>query len=311
MDSIYSKNQSGFIQIPILITIIAGILVLSGGGYVGVKQYQSSRAEKIENNKLAQEEQQQKDLVFEKLKQEVEVLKNKKPEIIKQTIFREAPAAQIGVDDISIIKEWRPRVAYIDCKVVFNGTNMGEQSGSGYVLGSDVQSGEVFLLTNKHITNVATHYPDGKSTGFSLSPTSCDIKLPGDSQFMTAYGPFGASDKEDWALVTIKTPTPYMKTIIKNIWDGGCKSKAELGEKILILGYPGIGDQNDVTVTDGIISGYDGKYYITSAKIEHGNSGGVAISLKNNCYLGIPTFVVSGELESLARILNINTIFPN
>lgn len=291
----------------VILTMLVGVAGVSGAGYFGLKQYQKYQTGIIKKEKASQEIQQQKDLVVEKLKQEVEVLKNKKPEII----IKEISARQIGVDDISIIKEWRPRVAYIDCKVVFNGTNMGEQSGSGYVLGSDEQSGEVFLLTNKHITDIATHYPDGKSTGFSLNPTSCDIKLPGDSKSMTAYGPFGASDKEDWALIAIKTPTPYMKTIIKNIWDGGCNGKAELGEKILILGYPGIGDQNDVTVTDGIVSGYDGKYYITSAKIEHGNSGGVAISLKNNCYLGIPTFVVSGELESLARILNINTIFPN
>jgi len=34
------KNQNGFIQIPILITIIMGVLVVSGIGYFSVKQYQ-------------------------------------------------------------------------------------------------------------------------------------------------------------------------------------------------------------------------------------------------------------------------------
>ena len=32
------KNQRGFIQIPILIAIIVGVLVVGGAGYVGVKQ---------------------------------------------------------------------------------------------------------------------------------------------------------------------------------------------------------------------------------------------------------------------------------
>src|SRR3989338_6838358 len=49
------KNQKGFIQIPLLIAIIAGVLVLGGGGYFGVKQYQNYQAEKVEERRLAQE----------------------------------------------------------------------------------------------------------------------------------------------------------------------------------------------------------------------------------------------------------------
>lgn len=307
------KSQKGFIQIPLLIAIIVGLLVL-GGGYFGVKQWQNYQTEKVEKEKITQEAQQQRDSEVEKLKQEVESLKSKKPEITKQSIFNEAPVPKTSNDATSIIKEWRPRVVFIDCKVVFEGNNMGEQSGSGYIFGSDVEKGDVIILTNNHVIDVPIHNLYGEPMGISATPTSCDIKVPGDSQFVTVYnadGPFSGSKKEDFGLISIKSPTPYMKEIIQNLWDGNCKNKAELGEKILIIGYPGIGDQNDVTVTDGIVSGYDGNYYITSAKIEHGNSGGVAISLKNNCYLGIPTFAVSGSIESLARILNVNAIFPN
>jgi hypothetical protein len=39
-------NPNGFIQIPLFIAIIAGILVFGSGGYFGVKQYQSYQAEK-------------------------------------------------------------------------------------------------------------------------------------------------------------------------------------------------------------------------------------------------------------------------
>lgn len=82
-----------------------------------------------------------------------------------------------------------------------------------------------------------------------------------------------------------------------------CTSTPEVGDSIVILGYPSIGSQTDITATQGIISGYDGEYYITSAGIDHGNSGGAAIDEKNNCYLGIPTWAKAGSFESLGRIL--------
>jgi len=90
------KNQGGFIQIPILIAIVAGVLVLGGGGYFGIQQYQNYKDEKIEQKKQAElnqkvdEEQQQKlqelldsqSAELEKQKSAIEALKNKKPEII-------------------------------------------------------------------------------------------------------------------------------------------------------------------------------------------------------------------------------------
>jgi hypothetical protein len=42
------KNQKGFIQIPILIAIMAGVLVLGGGGYFSIKQYHNYQ---VANNK--------------------------------------------------------------------------------------------------------------------------------------------------------------------------------------------------------------------------------------------------------------------
>ena len=82
-----------------------------------------------------------------------------------------------------------------------------------------------------------------------------------------------------------------------------CKTVPNLGDPVIMLGFPAIGSPTGVTVTQGIISGYDGDYFITDAKIDHGNSGGVAINLDGNCYLGLPTWAATGEIESLARIL--------
>lgn len=84
----------------------------------------------------------------------------------------------------------------------------------------------------------------------------------------------------------------------------------EIGENILIFGYPYTGGEmgTSITITEGIISGHDGKDYTTSAKIEHGNSGGIAISPKKDCFIGIPTSAFQGDLETLGRILKWQTI---
>lgn len=288
-----------------LILIILIILIVCGVSYFGVKQYQKYQTEIIKKENITQETQKQRDSEVEKLKQEVEALKNKKVETTPKPFF--PTSVSLPNDNVSIIKKWRPRIAYIDCKAEANNIKVAEQSGSGYVFGR-TDTGGVMILTNKHMITMTV-------SGHSFFPTSCEIKIPGDTQSMTVLpgdqilGNFDAAQIDDWTMITIKNPTSYLQNIVKNfLWDNDCKSTAELGEKILVLGYPGIGDKNDITVTDGIISGYDGNYYITSAKIEHGNSGGVAISMKNNCFLGIPSFVNVGSVESLARILKIGAI---
>ncbi len=89
-----------------------------------------------------------------------------------------------------------------------------------------------------------------------------------------------------------------------------CKS-VSIGDHLSVLGYPGVGGSS-LTVTDGIISGFEDdngvRYIKTSAKIEHGNSGGIAVK-DSGCVLGIPTFVETGRAESIGRILDLNNLF--
>lgn len=85
-----------------------------------------------------------------------------------------------------------------------------------------------------------------------------------------------------------------------------CKS-ADIGNRLSILGYPAIGGET-LTVTEGIISGFefhgDTRFIKSSAKLDHGNSGGLAIK-ESGCVVGIPTFVQRGPLESMGRILDL------
>jgi hypothetical protein len=105
----------------------------------------------------------------------------------------------------------------------------------------------------------------------------------------------------DFAYLPINNPTSYITNLADSVTNR-CSVQPPLGEEIAILGYPTNGSKTDITATQGIISGDDGNYYVTSAKVNHGNSGGAAIDIKNDCYLGIPTYY-EGDVESLPRIL--------
>lgn len=105
-----------------------------------------------------------------------------------------------------------------------------------------------------------------------------------------------------------------------------CPEKMSLNSPIVLVGYPAStasqtssGSLSPQTITNGIISAYDTsariksagdlKYenYFVSAKIDSGNSGGIAFSKDKNgmCLLGIPTWVSLGNYDTQGVIQNI------
>jgi hypothetical protein len=208
---------------------------------------------------------------------------------------------------ISIIQEWKPRVAKITCTWRnTSGRVYATGGGSGFVFKESIEGTEhTWVMTNKHV-----FLDDGRYT-----PYSCTIKLPGDETVFEVFfksGNYRTIDPLDVGLIEIVSPNTYVRgitSIQKVFTESFCAYTPSLGEKVAILGYPAIGTVGDITATEGIISGYDSDFYITSAKIEHGNSGGIALSIEKNCILGIPTFVRKGEIETLGRILSAQAIF--
>ncbi len=201
----------------------------------------------------------------------------------------------------SIVKEWSPRVVRIVCD-----DDKYVSSGSGVLTRMDWSNinkpNAPTLITNKHVIT------DPVSGNLF---TSCNFVVPGLSKYYTidmsveadladedvAYFPSGSTD-----------PPPAASTTLKV-----CSANdVEVGDKIAILGYPvngGTGNASTaITLTDGIVSSYDGQFYVTNAKIDHGNSGGAAILLKDDCYLGIPTWAQSGGFESFGRILSASNV---
>ena len=178
------KNQNGFIQIPILAAIIVGVLVLGGGGYFGVKQYQNYQAKKIEKEKVAQNEQKQKESEVENLKKEVEGLKKEQA--------KSAQLAQGELTNAAIIKAVKSAVVYVESPY---------GSGSGMIFTKDG-----YILTNAHVVketaSVKVYLVDGRS--FMISAMSYDedadiaiLKIDASNLPVVEFGDSSAAQQGD------------------------------------------------------------------------------------------------------------------
>lgn len=207
---------------------------------------------------------------------------------------------------------WSKSVALVNC-VNQNISNF-LSGGSGTLFKN--MYGEYVVLTNQHVVDGA----DLCFVLFLLDPTGTS----GFGNSVTFQGVFSgklSTDQDDdeyllkprvveqklrttsWATYPLSLDFIEKNAIINSVCE---RNMAKIGDDVAILGYPSIGSQYGLTLTSGKISGYEGNYYVTDAKIDHGNSGGAAILVRNNCYLGIPTFGVVGKVESLGRILDMS-----
>ena len=200
-----------------------------------------------------------------------------------------------------IVRQWEPYIVMVECKFYHPDTGelFVQTNGSGFL--TKWENTFVAILTNKHIIVPVSLEMDNLAD-------QCVIKFPQKDISITSSGISVLTNEFDWGLIAINSPNEYIDELMLTP-PYLCVADPVLGDEIAIMGYPNIGDENNVTITDGIISGFDENYFITSAKVEKGNSGGAAISLKNNCYLGTPTFATTGEIESLARILDVKVLF--
>lgn len=200
-------------------------------------------------------------------------------------------------DTAAIISQWKPLIASVKCDFRYSDTGRlyYQTSGSGTALKFD--NTPSVILTNKHVVT------DKNDFGAS----SCGIEMTNGKNEQIVSSDIRVSSKGyDLGYIYINNPNDYLRNLTAKT-QSFCVQQPNLGDEVVVLGYPLTGSKENITATEGIISGFEGDYYITSAKVEQGNSGGAAILLKDNCLLGIPTFVTLGKVESLARILDIKT----
>jgi hypothetical protein len=221
-------------------------------------------------------------------------------------------ASPAGAGYSALVSEWKKRVAKIECTWKrSNGTPYLNLEGSAVLV--KFANGLV-AITNKHVIVDENGY----------SPSDCVVgiydsgaRAVSESHGRGAAETYGyGSDGRDWGLIQLgptytsfETDDAAFDTNTNTQLRVCSNDDADVGDQIIILGYPSIGTAKGVTVTDGIVSGVEPDFYVTNAKIDHGNSGGAAVLVKEDCYLGIPTWVANnGGFESLGRILK--STFP-
>jgi len=301
-----TNTQKGFIQIPILIAIIFGVIVVSGAGYVGVKQYQKNKVEKQQQEATTQNEQATSTAELsevEKLRQEVNDLK-------KQTGSQKSSIKQVTqkLPTVTELKSQNPQqfedlvnenktqlleaskilsnkniIARVKPSVVYIETTSG--SGSGIIVSADG-----YVLTNAHVV-----------TGKNLAT----IKLTDGRSFNGAVA--GRDEVIDLALIKINA-TNLSPAFL------GDSDSVEQGDPVFTFGYP-LGIEGDVAFKDGTLSRRqkigDIIYLEISAQILPGNSGGPLVNQAGEV-VGVNTLVlgkaISGVLigETLKYALPIN-----
>ncbi|OGD68047.1 hypothetical protein A3I18_02485 [Candidatus Campbellbacteria bacterium RIFCSPLOWO2_02_FULL_35_11] len=307
--------HTSIIAVVIVVVVISASSVLGYLGYKDValenndvknqlvEQKKELDAIKHELNVLRFESTGQVDELNKKLTQEESIRQAMEYQLDEQGTLTENLKSKIfGVnlssDLSSVVKKWELIIASITCDFGLANSHLKyTMTGSGIAL--DFPDTAIKIITNSHVVKGQNLYQltgcavkfTGSSTTFSISPKDIDV----------------SADNYDWAILTINNPDSNLENVTK-VFPKICDQQPSLGDSVIVLGYPDIGSKTSVTVTDGIISGFDGDYFITSAKVEQGNSGGAAILSESNCLLGIPTYASLGQVESLARILDIWTV---
>ncbi len=168
--------------------------------------------------------------------------------------------------------------------------------GSGTIIGNDT------VLTNFH---VGIGYPE-----YCFAQRVDNQGLTTDDIYVLDYSIVENKGFDFWTFHIIKDDENTNENPIPIPLRTCTKNQIQIGDKIRIYGFPAASGGN-LTITDGLVSGLDTRVdglYITSAKIDHGNSGGAAVDVSKNCFLGVPTLGLQGDFESYGGILSLHKI---
>ena len=214
---------------------------------------------------------------------------------------------------VTNVNQIAPAVVKLVCK---SDTKGDLQEGSGVLYSSGMTKEPYFIQTNLHV--VTTSDNSGSSCAIALYP---DYTNPSSYVVFQSNGlqePISGADVAFIAPELINDPRAGTSAdLAKNSLNAANISFCQddkVGDHLSVLGYPAVGGQT-LTVTDGIVAGFETdsagyKFIKTSAKIDHGNSGGIAIE-DSGCVLGIPTYVEADSTGSIGRILDLGNIFAS
>ena len=303
------NTHRGFIQIPLLIAIVAGFLVVGGAGYLGWKQFKNHPRSSVTGPQVVASTTSATTTTqvseIDQLKQEVEDLKT-------QVKTNQTNNQKVTPPPVSSTDSSRQTINYgqIPLKsVVRLVCFVGKEPWQWANEGGDVYGGSGVVIDNSGLILTNAHV-----IGYNQD-TTCSVAIQNDLQQaqLAEYKAvvqklYSGSDIATLAITNKIVNGQWQSISTSTVFPSTSKfcidSDVELGDKLVVAGYPTVGGFS-ITLTEGIVSGFDNNYVKTSAKIEHGNSGGAAYD-SSGCFIGIPTEVSAGSLESLGYILRID-----
>jgi S1-C subfamily serine protease len=218
-----------------------------------------------------------------------------------------------GRNNFSLTKDQISAIVSLWCPDDNYGYNSFISLGSGAIIDS-----KGIIVTNRH---VISNYDWSviKSSPTCYVAVTDNISKPPVFKYtadIIAYAPYVGDDYDfdfDVAILKISDicekceDAPEVLPASFSFLDVNSSDALTPGDYIAIAGYPSIG-ADTFTFTEGIVSGRVGDFVIkTDAKIDSGNSGGAALNNNNNL-VGVPTWTITGEAESLGYTIGIDQI---
>jgi hypothetical protein len=193
----------------------------------------------------------------------------------------------------SLYKDTMSRIVLVSCN-----TDSGVNYGSGGLQGND-DTGDWVVYTNLHVLGTK----NGELECYISIPEPPNYEPSIDRTYQVRIKRYSELYPDvDFAVLE---PLKQSESFNQYSLPPCTESQINIGDKLIVFGYPGFGGST-LTVTEGIVSGIEstpyGNKYKTSAKIDSGNSGGLALSIKERCGIGLPTWAQVGSFEGLGYI---------
>lgn len=186
------------------------------------------------------------------------------------------------------------------------------QGGSGVMMNT-----EGLIYTNAHI------FQDEFSSTIDLHPEGCLVMIPNKEtgypeEIYKAQPKLYGEVSNTYDLATLQIyevfsddegPWGQYPKSFKTLSDEVCIDESlQLGEPMKIFGYPEATGGITLTITEGVVSSFseDG-YVLTSAKVNYGNSGGLAVDARG-CFIGIASAFIEDSVENYGIIIPTNLI---
>jgi S1-C subfamily serine protease len=306
-----TKNKQNHFNNPIVIILTLVLVGISGyflfNKNISTPEIETQTSQKEELETLRQE--------IEKLKSDTETTKANQDNLQKKVSSQNNKQTQSQTKESIIgseIQKYLDEVGWIVCM------KGGEpySTGSGWLFRGDFTG----IITNDHVIEGSVDH-----CLFFSDPLAYKFNQP--------FKVYDWNSFTDAAFVKVDEVTrddaPRPEKLSLDIMNlSYCPDSMPLGSPVAIIGYPASTQQQfeenslrgNKTITDGVISSLDDFYdsstrkpfsdYFVSAKIDSGNSGGLALSKSGGkiCLLGIPTWLNIGNYDSQGIVQNIRNI---